>query len=130
MRVHAFGSPLNIQGMARSWSRRRANWRGRVSIHHSDTAPRPARGRRWLHIGGATAAVALACLANPYGLRGALFPLELYPKISAWGGLYKSHIEEFRDLRTAIARWGVGEDPNIITASLRAVLSAVNRMRR
>src|SRR5262249_35937788 len=38
-----------------------------------------------------------------------LFPLELYPKISAWGGLYKSHIEEFRDLRTAIARWGVGE---------------------
>ena len=69
----------------------------------------PARGRRWLHIGGATVAVALACLANPYGLRGTLFPLELYPKISAWGGLYKSHIEEFRDLRTAIARWGVGE---------------------
>src|SRR5262249_49681348 len=51
---------------------------------------------------------ALACLANPYGLRGTLFPLELYPKISAWGGLHKSHIEEFRDLRTAMARWGVG----------------------
>ena len=28
-----------------------------------------------------------------------------------------------------VTRWGVGTDPNIITASLRAVLSAAHRVR-
>jgi tetratricopeptide (TPR) repeat protein len=61
-------------------------------------------GRRWwLHMGGATAAIVLACLVNPYGLRGALFPLELFPKITSWGGLYKSYILEFRGLKAFVA---------------------------
>ena len=29
---------------------------------------------------------------------GTLFPLELFPKITSWGGLYKSQIAEFSDL--------------------------------
>jgi hypothetical protein len=59
------------------------------------------RGRRrwWKHLAGAAVLVGLACLVNPYGLRGALLPLELFPKITAWGGLYKSYIAEFMDLR-------------------------------
>jgi hypothetical protein len=62
---------------------------------------------RWrLHVGGATVAVGLACLINPYGLRGALFPLELFPKITAWGGLYKSYIAEFSDLKGFVVEEG------------------------
>ena len=63
--------------------------------------------RRWrFHVGGAAVAVVLACLANPYGLQGVLFPLELFPKITAWGGLYKSYIAEFADLREYIQNQG------------------------
>ena len=35
-----------------------------------------------------------------------LFPLELLPKITAWGGLYKSYIIEFGDLRELVHRQG------------------------
>ena len=66
-----------------------------------------AKGRWWWHVGAATVAVGVACLANPYGLRGVLFPLEIYPKITAWGGVYKSYIMEYRDLREHIHRLGV-----------------------
>ena len=45
-------------------------------------------------------------LANPYGLQGALFPLELFPKITAWGGMYKSYISEFIDLREYVQNQG------------------------
>ena len=69
---------------------------------------RPWSGRRWwLHVGGAAAAVGIACLANPYGLRGTLFPLELFRKITAWGGPYKSSIAEVFDLRTFVEKEGV-----------------------
>jgi hypothetical protein len=68
---------------------------------------RPPGMARWWHIGGAAAAVGVACLVNPYGLRGALFPLELFPKITAWGGPYKSSITEFFDLRAFVEREGV-----------------------
>ena len=50
--------------------------------------------------------VGIACVVNPYGLRGALFPLELFPKITAWGGVYKSYIAEFGDLRELVRRQG------------------------
>jgi pentatricopeptide repeat protein len=56
----------------------------------------------WWHLGGAAVAVGVACLVNPYGLRGALFPLELFPKITTWGGVYKAHIQEFMDLRAFV----------------------------
>ena len=57
-----------------------------------------------MHFAGAGAAVLLACLASPYGWRGALLPLELFPKITAWGGTYKAYIIEFMDLREFVAR--------------------------
>jgi len=65
------------------------------------------RNRCWGHVGGATVMVGLACLINPYGLRGALFPLELFPKITAWGGQYKSYIIEFGDLQELVRKQGM-----------------------
>jgi hypothetical protein len=41
-------------------------------------------------------------MANRYGLRGALFPLVLFPKISDPTNPYKSYIAEFASLRSAI----------------------------
>ncbi len=67
-------------------------------------AARSGGWRWWGHVGGAAAAVGLACLANPYGLSGAMFPLELFPKITAWGGSYKSEIIEFMDLHEFIRK--------------------------
>jgi hypothetical protein len=59
------------------------------------------RGRRARgHVGAALLVVLAACLVNPYGPRGALFPLELFPKITAWGGPYKAYIGEFHDPRS------------------------------
>jgi tetratricopeptide (TPR) repeat protein len=69
-------------------------------------AQRPAGTRWWAHVGGSALLVAVACLFNPYGVRGALFPLELFPKITAWGGLYKANIVEFGDLREYMRRMG------------------------
>ncbi len=66
----------------------------------------PASKLRWAHLGGASVVVCVACLVNPYGLRGALFPLELFPKITAWGGVYKSYIAEFGDLRDFVRKQG------------------------
>src|SRR5207237_658102 len=68
----------------------------------ADARGRLGARRWWGHVGGATAMVVAACLANPYGLRGALFPLELFPKITAWGGPYKSYIGEFMGLRAFV----------------------------
>jgi tetratricopeptide (TPR) repeat protein len=67
----------------------------------------------WKHIGGATVCVGAACLANPYGLRGVLLPLELFPKITAWGGLYKSYIAEFMDLQAFVQKQGFAAAGNL-----------------
>jgi hypothetical protein len=48
-------------------------------------------------------AVCLSCVANPYGLRGVLLPLELFPKLTEGGGLYKSYIGEFMSARSFVA---------------------------
>ena len=68
---------------------------------------RLGRYRWWAHVGGATVLVGLACLGNPYGLRGALLPLELFPKITAWGGQYKTYIIEFGDLQEFVRKQGL-----------------------
>ena len=44
----------------------------------------------------------LATLVNPYGIRGAMLPLELLPKIADPSNPYKSYIDEFAGLRTAV----------------------------
>jgi tetratricopeptide (TPR) repeat protein len=59
--------------------------------------------RWWAHVGAASALVLLACLANPYGLDGALFPFVLFPKVTAAGNPYKAYIEEFRTPREFVA---------------------------
>jgi tetratricopeptide (TPR) repeat protein len=46
----------------------------------------------------AAVAVVAACLVNPYFVRGALFPLELFPKISSSANVYKQSIGEFASL--------------------------------
>jgi tetratricopeptide (TPR) repeat protein len=56
----------------------------------------------WRHLAPASMAVALACLVNPYGVRGALFPLELFPKISDPANPYKSYVDEFTSLRSFV----------------------------
>jgi tetratricopeptide (TPR) repeat protein len=66
--------------------------------------PTDAERRWWRHVGGAALAVAAACLLNPYGIDGALFPLRLYPKVTRQGNPYKEYIEEFFSPRTAAAR--------------------------
>jgi tetratricopeptide (TPR) repeat protein len=79
---------------------------GRPSATAGKTGGLPRR-RRWLHLGGATLAVLLALLVNPYGWHGAIFPFELFPKITAWGGPYKSYVAEFMDLRTFVQTVGL-----------------------
>jgi tetratricopeptide (TPR) repeat protein len=73
----------------------------------------PAKKRWWIHLGGASALVGVACLANPYGVHGALFPFELFPKITAWGGPYKLHNTEFFDLGELMRRRGPGAAGNL-----------------
>ena len=89
--------PLRLPGRPRS-----LDLRGVTAIRRR-AAARP-RSYAWAHLGGASVLVCVACLVNPYGLRGALFPLELFPKITAWGGLYKSYIVEFGDLRDFVRK--------------------------
>lgn len=64
-----------------------------VVAHRRDATRRPA-GRVAL----AWIAVAGACLVNPYGLTGALFPLEILPKITESANPFKAYIAEFKDL--------------------------------
>ncbi len=94
-----------------------------LGAYVADGALRTLRGRRaageladrtgprwWIHVGLASVAVGGACLVNPYGVRGVLFPLELFLKIGSQGGIYKAKISEFyypsqflQDVTTTIA---------------------------
>lgn len=61
--------------------------------------PTPKPRRWWSHVLGASLLVVLACLVNPYGVKGALFPLELYPKVTQEGNPYKESVGEFFSAR-------------------------------
>jgi tetratricopeptide (TPR) repeat protein len=63
----------------------------------------PDQRRWWRHVGGASCAVILACLVNPYFLDGALFPFALFPKVAEAGNLYKGYIDELQSARGYVA---------------------------
>jgi tetratricopeptide (TPR) repeat protein len=103
---------------------------GAYLVGHCVDAPRrpaapPAPLRRWGHLGGAAVGVGLACLASPYGLRGALFPMELFPKLTMWGGPYKALVVELLDLREYIRRQGLPALGGLYTRTECALLWAL-----
>ena len=55
---------------------------GSIGRSRSATAGESGGRRWWIHVGGATAAVGLACLINPYGLAGPCFRSSSFPKIT------------------------------------------------
>ena len=72
----------------------------------------------WRHLIPVSAAVAIACLINPYGVRGAMFPLELFPKISDSANPYKAYVDEFTTLRGVMQdqmRGAAGAHPHVRT---------------
>ncbi|HWE39093.1 MAG TPA: hypothetical protein VG406_21270 [Isosphaeraceae bacterium] len=73
---------------------------------------RLARGRSLAAVATAAPVVA-ACLVNPYGIRGAMLPLELLPKITASGGPYKAEIAEFMGPREFVERWSAPVAANV-----------------
>lgn len=62
----------------------------------SDPSGTPDRRSWWKSIGLVAVLVGIVCLLNPYGLRGALFPLELYAKVTSGDNPYKQRIWEFQ----------------------------------
>ena len=72
----------------------------------------------WQHLLFVSAAVAIACLTNPYGVRGALFPLELFPKIYDPANPYKAYVDEFSSLQSVVSdrmRGATGAHPHVRT---------------
>ncbi len=70
-----------------------------------DRAILPQGQPSWRRLLPPSVAIVAACLANPYGVRGLRFPLELYPKLTAAGGVYKQYIDEFMSPRTMVEKY-------------------------
>jgi tetratricopeptide (TPR) repeat protein len=67
-------------------------WRG--------PATAPPLDRFWLlTVGAGALAVVGACFLNPYGLDGVRFPLDLFPKVTEPGNVYKEYIDELASAR-------------------------------
>jgi tetratricopeptide (TPR) repeat protein len=75
-----------------------------------DRAVMPTGLPPWRRLVPPSVIALLACLLNPYGVNGLLFPLELYPKLTESGGAYKAYIAEFMSARMRVesfwAPWG------------------------
>jgi hypothetical protein len=69
----------------------------------------PQRKRWWRTILSAAVLVGVACLVNPYGVRGALFPIELSQTMG--NPLFASTIGELTPIPTFIARAGLSSVP-------------------
>jgi hypothetical protein len=67
----------------------------------------PDACRRWRARWTVAVAVAMACLANPYTWKGAVFPLTLFRRMSAERGFYGQHIGELMSLPDLVARTGI-----------------------
>lgn len=70
----------------------------------------PGRGRWWRHAILVTGLTGLACLLNPYGLRGALFPLELLKTMG--DPTFGRHIAELSSIPKLVEDWGLGPIPS------------------
>ncbi len=95
------------------------------------TLPHPAgwreddvvTGTRWRTLAGIAAACALACLANPYGIDGALFPFTLYTRLGRGTEVFSATIAELSPppfLRFSVAH------PPLFFYNLLAVVSALS----
>jgi hypothetical protein len=71
-------------------------WHGRALDAH--------RKRWWRHVGWASLAVGAAVLINPYGMAGARFPFDLFPKVSAEENPYKVYIDELNSPRELVVK--------------------------
>lgn len=72
--------------------------------HLVGTVTGPTGRAWWKHVGPASAAVIAACLLNPYGIRGMLFPAELLAKIATPSNPYKTYVAEFMSLATMVQK--------------------------
>ncbi len=81
---------VNVQGLFVFGPFLLAAWLADRWIH----AEVPNRRRIVKETAAAFGAVLLACFANPYGWRGAVFPLDLANTMFADGGFYRVHIGE------------------------------------
>ena len=80
------------------------------------------RSRWWKTVVPACAVVGLACLVNPYGLRGAIYPLELAGTMS--NPIFSKSIAELTPIPLFIKRSGLGNVPmqlHLVTMALGAL---------
>jgi tetratricopeptide (TPR) repeat protein len=85
----------------------------------------PARQAWWIQIGAASLAVAGACFLNPYLLDGVRFPLELLPKATQPGNVYKEYIDELASPRKLLQESGAALDANWYPRILYLLLIAL-----
>ena len=78
----------------------------------------PAGRAWWRHVGPAGVLLMLACLLNPYGVQGALFPGQLFGKIASVSNPYKTYIAEFMSPR------GMVQDKTVAVAAGHLYLCA------
>ncbi len=69
----------------------------------------PERRRWWLMIGIASVATMAACLVNPYGITGALYPMQLAATMSS--PIFSKHIAELMPIPTFIREAGLRNLP-------------------
>jgi hypothetical protein len=85
----------------------------------------PSRRAWWAQVGAASLAVVAACFLNPYLLDGVLFPLELLPKATQSGNVYKEYIDELASPRKLLQESGAALDTNWYPRTLYLLLIAL-----
>ncbi len=93
-----------------------------VNVALRRDAPGPGRWRWWRIVGIGTLATFAACLCNPYGIRGAVFPIELAGTMT--NKIFSDTIGELTPIPLFIQRAGLGNLPlqlHFITMALGAL---------
>jgi hypothetical protein len=95
---------------------------GLISFFFRGGTPPPGWGRWWRIVGIGMLATFAACLFNPYGLRGALFPIELAGTMT--NRIFSDTIGELTPIPVFIQRAGLGNLPlqlHFLTMALGAL---------